>query len=31
MLEGIVILIAGLGIFTLVKFKIRKDEPNEGK
>ena len=31
MLEGIVILIAGLGIFTLVKFKIRKDEPNERK
>lgn len=31
MLEGIVILIAGLGIYTLVKFKIRKDEPNERK
>src|SRR5699024_898276 len=31
MLEGIVILIAGLGIYTLVKFKIRKDEPDERK
>lgn len=31
MLEGIVLLIAGLGIFTLVKFKIRKDDPHERK
>lgn len=31
MLEGIVILIAGLGIYTLVKFKIRKGDPNERK
>ncbi|RZI01304.1 DUF4040 family protein [Staphylococcus condimenti] len=31
MLEGIVIMIVGLGIFALVKFKIRKDESNERK
>lgn len=31
MLEGIVIMIVGLGIFSLVKFKIRKGESNERK
>lgn len=31
MLEGIVIMIVGLGIFALVKFKIRRDESNERK
>ena len=31
MLEGIVIMIVGLGIFALVKFKIRKGESNERK
>lgn len=31
MLEGIVIMIVGLGIFTLIKFKIRKGDTHERK